>query len=95
MNKYNVRFYAYAEESEYVGKGKNNRNGYNDYFTTLDEAYLDFEFDCLDEAMGFIKIAEKHIVKKPTWAGSQGSQYCEVDDWDCVWEISLNVKNND
>lgn len=90
--KYNVRFYAYAESTEC--ESPNVKKGKTSYLTTLEEAFLDFEFDSLDEAMSFIKMSEKHLVKKPILSGSFCDSYAEDDEWDGIWEISLQVKIN-
>lgn len=86
MNKYFVRFFASAEEYNTDKCSKKCSTCQEVY-----EAYLDFKFDTLDEALQFTKLAEKHIVENPIKTGDWCGAYYEEALEEVKWEISMRV----
>lgn len=90
MNKYFVRFFAAAEEYQTDKCSKKCSACFVAY-----EAFLDFKFDTLEEAVEFAKIAEKHIVENPIKTGEFCGSYEEYKLEDVKWEISMRVISDD
>lgn len=78
--KYIVTFYGEVTET-------------NDdvYYGDMYDTQLRFEFDDLDEALQFTKLAEKHLIPEVVWEGNAG-HYFEEEDETTIWTISLEVK---
>lgn len=90
MNKYFVRFFADAEEYRTDKCSKKCDACFEVY-----EAFLEFKFDTLEEAVEFTKIAEKHIVENPIKTGDHCGCYYEEELEDVKWEISMRVVPKD
>lgn len=59
------------------------------------ETFLDFKFDTLEEALAFVKTAEKHIVETPIKTGEHCGCYYEEEFEEVKREISMRVIPDD
>lgn len=89
-NKYFVRFFASSEQYNTDKCSKKCVSCFEVF-----ETFLDFKFDTLEEALAFVKIAEKNIVETPIKTGENCGCYYEEELEEVKWEISMRVISAD